>query len=127
MSMEDRGSYYYEGGGVGGYRGAREDVYVGRPPPRGDGESRGEPYPYRPQQHQYEELAQGGEMEYVVRRRPRSPASSLNGSFSDPDREPRVSSPKRVTWKDPVEQQKSQAMRGSATVSHNADVKIIFC
>ncbi|GFR71886.1 Golgin subfamily B member 1-like [Elysia marginata] len=110
--MEERGGYYHEDSG---YRagGGRDEVYLGRPPPRGDGE-RGDPHSsYRSSQRQYDELPQGGEMEYV-RRRTRSPASSLNGSFSDPDREPRVSSPKRVTWKDPVEQQKSQAMRGSA-------------
>ena len=119
--MEERGGYYYEDGS--GYRtgGGRDDVYLGRPPPRGD-----EQYSYRPQQQQYEELPQGGDMEYV-RRRTRSPASSLNGSFSDPDREPRVSSPKRVTWKDPVEQQKSQSIRVSATVRLDTCSTFLYC
>lgn len=63
---------------------ALRDVYRGRPPPR-------------------TEERQTDAREYTERRS-RSPGSP-NRSL---DSEQRVPSPKRVTWKDPVEQQKSQ-------------------
>lgn len=85
-------SYYENYGGV-------RDVYRGRPPPRSEDPQ------HRPRDRGRQERdAESREYERV-----RSLASPRE-SFSERDYSPdqRVPSPKRVTWKNPVEQQKSQ-------------------